>query len=342
MATTLTRLEAGGLSTESDSPNTLRAFVYDADGTDGEVALEEIHVDQLGDGQLAWVDLASGDDEALEAVARCFDLCEQTVARIKAPPTRPRLERFERYIHVNVQAVKTAPDGFDPVATDCVAGASWLVTVHHPSLDVVKRFHGPFRSQTELGALDGPAFLANLLDVLLNDYFRVVEELEVSVDELDERLLRDEVDQDDLLRDLIRLRRRITMLRTTLGPHRDVLALVAQPEFQSVATVEPRDHYRRLYDRLERAIESVENAREMVVGSFEVFMTQTAQRTNEVMKVLTLVSVLLLPAGVIAAIMGMNVRTGLYASRYAFAVSIGLMVAMALVTLLVAKRRRWI
>lgn len=52
---------------------------------------------------------------------------------------------------------------------------------------------------------------------------------------------------------------------------------------------------------MERATEAVANAREMLIGTFEVHMINTAQRTNDIMRVLTLVSVMLLPSGVLAA-----------------------------------------
>ena len=58
--------------------------------------------------------------------------------------------------------------------------------------------------------------------------------------------------------------------------------------------------------RLEQAIQGIDSIREMIVGAFDLYMTRTAQYTNDVMKVLTIVSVLLLPASLLAGIFGMN------------------------------------
>ncbi|HEX2152490.1 MAG TPA: CorA family divalent cation transporter [Acidimicrobiia bacterium] len=59
----------------------------------------------------------------------------------------------------------------------------------------------------------------------------------------------------------------------------------------------PSTNYQRLAERLERALDAVDTTREMVVGSFDIFMTRTAQETNDIMKRLTIISVLLLPGG---------------------------------------------
>ena len=65
-----------------------------------------------------------------------------------------------------------------------------------------------------------------------------------------------------------------------------------------------------LHDRLERAIEAAENARELLVDSFTIHTTKVAQRTNDVMKALTVISIILLPISTLAGIMGMNMKAG--------------------------------
>jgi Mg2+ and Co2+ transporter CorA len=95
-------------------------------------------------------------------------------------------------------------------------------------------------------------------------------------------------------------------------------------------------------ERLERAIASIANAREMLIGTFDVHMTRTAQRTNDIMRVLTLTSVILLPAVLLAGIMGMNFRVDFFDRPEVFWVVIGGMVATAVVTLVVARWRGWL
>ena len=95
-------------------------------------------------------------------------------------------------------------------------------------------------------------------------------------------------------------------------------------------------------DRLEAAVQAARDSRESVVGSFDVLLASTGQRTNEIMKVLTLVSVLILPGTLLAGVMGMNFKLGLFTEDAYFWVVIAAMVLVAIVTLVVARMRDWI
>jgi Mg2+ and Co2+ transporter CorA len=80
----------------------------------------------------------------------------------------------------------------------------------------------------------------------------------------------------------------------------------------------------------------------MLIGTFDVHMTRTAQRTNDVMKILTLASVILLPSVVLAGVMGMNFQVPLFDNPNLFWVVVAVMAVMALVTLVIARWRRWL
>ena len=95
-------------------------------------------------------------------------------------------------------------------------------------------------------------------------------------------------------------------------------------------------------ERLTRASDAVSHVREMLIGTFDVHMTRTAQRTNDIMRVLTWTSVILLPGVVLAGIMGMNFKVGLFDNPNMFWVVIGFMIFTAVVTLVVARWRGWL
>ena len=119
-------------------------------------------------------------------------------------------------------------------------------------------------------------------------------------------------------------------------------AEVGRPDF--MPDIDPREAeaLAALTHRLERATEAVANAREMLIGTFDVHMTRTAQRTNDTMRLLTWVSVTLLPAAVLAGIMGMNFQVGLFENPNVFWIVVASMVLLALSTLTVARRRNWL
>jgi magnesium transporter len=98
-----------------------------------------------------------------------------------------------------------------------------------------------------------------------------------------------------------------------------------------------------LNGRFEGAIGAVEDSREALLGSFDVFMSRTAQRTNEVMKVLTLTTVLLLPGSMIAGLLGMNVIVPLNKDDpVSFWIVVVAIAVLAIAIIAVARARRWL
>lgn len=94
--------------------------------------------------------------------------------------------------------------------------------------------------------------------------------------------------------------------------------------------------------RLEEVVQSARDSRDSVVGSFDVVIARAGQRTNEIVKVLTLGSMLLLPGALIAGVLGMNFRVGLFEHAWVFWVVLGAIAALAVATLAAAHARDWI
>ncbi|HXG40719.1 MAG TPA: CorA family divalent cation transporter, partial [Candidatus Limnocylindrales bacterium] len=216
-----------------------------------------------------------------------------------------------------------------------------VATVHREPIPYLLEFEEYVRGDSPIGRLDAPAFLAAILEWHVNSYFRIADELERAADELDQRALSPS-DGPGLIGELGRLRRRIAAVRRLLAPHRDILAALGRPDLTSLAETDAAPEFRAVGERLERALEAIEHARELVRGTFEVYMTQTANRTNETMKVLTLASVLLLPGSLIAGIMGMNFDLPVFRDDRFFWLVLGAIAGIAGATLLVARFRRWI
>jgi len=314
------------------------SWLFDADGADEAVEVDEAVIRRLTDRRLLWVDVEGDGEAELRQVADTLGFETESVRALLNPIGRPRLNVLGEYFEIKVVALD---DHDQPLELDLLAGRNWVATVHRATIPFLDELRDRLRPDTELGRLNAPSFLAALLDWQVGTYFASVQELERDIDRLDDRALR-EKEPEDVLRDLIRMRHRIGAVRRTLTPHREVFAALARPDFEVVASSESAAHFRALIDRLERAISAVENVRELLIGSFDILMTRTGQRTNDVMRILTIISVILLPASVLAGVMGMNFRLGLFDDNRVFWVVIGVMVAIAVVVLLAARRRRWI
>jgi Mg2+ and Co2+ transporter CorA len=314
-------------------------WLYSKNGEDAPVQLDSGFPD-LGKTDVLWADVGLAEVERAQPLWEELGI-EELVTDLPGSPRRPAFIRHDGVLLLTVNALDGA-SGFDPMILHCLVGSNWIVTLHEGELDLVGDFNRPFHGETELGGLTGPDFLSLVLDWQISGYFKVIEDLQSDIDHLDEELLSASPDEADLLRELQQLRTRVRRLRNTLSPHREVLGLLSHPRSEAFVGADAADEYRRLEDRLHQAIEALDTVREMIVGSFDIFMTRTAQETNDIMKRLTLVSVLLLPAAALAGVMGMNFKVAIFDLPWMFWVTILIMVGLAGITIFVARRRGWL
>jgi Mg2+ and Co2+ transporter CorA len=333
----------GLAGSETDAPDVgdgLSAFLYDAEGDDREVPLDRALVDGLADNDLLWVDVDSSQTEAVAGVA---DLLAVDLESLSVAATnKPFIHDFGESVVLGVLPFSTSATKPESEALICAVGHNWLVTVHDGEVASLAEFSGHLRGDSAVGRLDAPSFLARLLEWVVNGYLDHLDDLHATIDDLEDSILRDRADNEVVGR-LIELRHDIGRLRRRLAPHRQVFATLAHPSFDVISGSESAREFEILADRLEIAVQAVDGTRELVVGAFDVFMTHTEQRTNNVMRVLTIVSLTLLPATLIAGILGMNMLPKYLMHSWVTWAGIGLMMVIAAVVLVTMRLlRHWL
>ena len=314
------------------------ALLARADGRDELIDLATWTPRRIPRDQLLWVDLVDAGDEEIATVRRALGLADRAVELLKSVPAGPDAGVLKGAIHVIVNTPGDAPDD-DPVPLLVILGEEWVITAHAVPIAFLEEHRERVRDDREVGLLTPVQFLVAVLDWSIDAYFRLSETLEREVDRLDDAALRSER---DLLARLVAMRRRIARVRRLVGSHRELFAELQRPDF--MPSLEPAEAALlvAVAGRLERAVEAVGRAREMLIGTFDVHMTRTAQRTNDIMKVLTLASAILLPASVIAGVMGMNFKLGFFDDPNMFWFVVAGMAGIALGTIGFARWRHWL
>jgi magnesium transporter len=318
---------------------TIRAVLYDATGEDREVHLTGDSPPKLGQKQLLWVDVDDRAEADLRLVAGAIGLEGEALQRLVREDHRARLLRLPDRVVLTIGAVDPEDEEVRRREVDLVIGPNHLVSVHDGPLVAFDEFRAEIEREPELGRLDAAGFTAGLLDAILAAYFRQIEAIEREIDELDEVAVRSR-SEDTFLSAVVVLRRRIARLRRALAPNREALLPLERPDFELRSDL--GSLWPGVVQRLERAIDGVENARELLVGSFDLYLGRSSQRTNDVMKVLTLVSSILLPSVVLAGIMGMNFKLPFFDETTNFFLVLGAMAVLAVAILAIARWRRWI
>ena len=296
------------MATPTASAPTARLF--DADRADKKFELSQKAVGAVAERQLLWVDVPLGDDATDgSAVLDMLPFGRDEVTEWWASTFGPRLTIHGDYFLARVVAIPPKGPADDQVVLDLAVGKNVILTAHREPVEFLNLINKRITADTTLGEIDAADFATVLLEGLVTSYLEVTDAILVQVDKLDREALK-AAGKRDLLTELVDLRHRIASTRRVLVAHRPVIAGLAGADFK-VATRAEEDaapRFAALMEHFEGAISAIDAAREALIGTFDIHMSRTAQRTNDVMKILTITSVLLLPTGVIAGFMGMNIK----------------------------------
>ncbi|HEY5850147.1 MAG TPA: CorA family divalent cation transporter [Lysobacter sp.] len=315
------------------------ARLFDVNAADRDVALDAISIDSITEQQLLWIDL-TGNDADLKPVAQHLGWPE--ALRQMVPGNTPEVRTCGDAFMVRV--IASRHEGgliFNGIVLTIVAGSNYVVSIHAEPIAFIDELREREVGNSDLGVLSADSFVASLLDWHLGTYFDAVSDFEAADERLETAILDDT--HHHCLQTLSSLRKAASRLRRMLAAHRGVFSALARPDFRPSAERESNEHFLTLDTHFQRALDAVEGTREIVIGSFELFSNQTALRTNDVVRVLTFVTVLIGVLAVVAGALGMNFEAPIFKTGMTgLTVAIVLMVAIAVAGVGLAKWRDWI
>jgi magnesium transporter len=304
-------------------------------------------------GTVSWIDLIDPDRAAIEA-ALGRTLHARALDQLLAPhrhrdDPRPTLEGHGDYVF----GVFLVPHLLDDATVvyrevDIVAAQDLVLTVRK-SVDP----HGPFdctaaRELHEAGHVRSPGMVAyHLVDDVAEGYLELTDRLNDRIDALEDHV--DDWPSERVRDELSAIRHDILHIRRTLSPTRDAVRRVFDDRVDArVGEIELFDratelHFADAYEKLMRASEALDLSRDLVAGVRDYYQAKVANDQNEVMKRLTIVASLLLPASLIVGFYGMNVRgVPEFHWRFGYEWVLTLIIVLTAGQLIWFKRRRWI
>ncbi len=329
----------------------IRAFLYNAEGHDREVAMQDVVIGSLTDQNLLWVDLEDAGDEEQRQVASLLGIERSKSLGCNQDLDAPRLQTFGDYITIYLSlpvANGARHENEQPRsggASDAISFAisdRWLVTAHAGQSALLERFRDKDRAETLIGALSPAALAAALLDWHLGLFFEGASAIANEVDALDERVLRDKTNK-SLLGRIVTLRRKNARLRVTLAANRSVFYGLARPDCSIVSKSDAASHYTLLAARFERGLDEIERVRDLINGSFDLFTSRRGLQTNALIKALTIITAILGYVAAVAGVFGMNLKSSLLTGGdHELETVVGFVVVTTIIALVVARVRKWI
>ncbi len=321
-----------------------KIYLFDGDGSDEKIELEDVRPAKIKANQLLWVDVLRRDRELIRQVIDKLELKKCSVSSILNIAERPKIDILEDFYRFFIVSVKINDKGqLQRVPIDFVVGQNFVVTVHQGEIDYFNEFRAREKGDTDIGKLDAESFISPLLDLHIVTYFRVLEAIEAQVDDLDEKVLQTDLNDELFFSETVRLRRQVSSLRRWFLPHRDVFYALSHSDFQQIVEDESLRHFDQLNAHFENAVDAIESARDTVLSLFDLYTTKTAHRTNFLVRRLTFVTLLVGLLGAVAGVWGMNFEVEYFkAAETGFWLTIGAMILIGGVSTVLAKYKNWI
>ena len=371
----------GTLVIPDDAPQpTIRAMTYRRTGPVEETVvadaagLEALRV-AFAEGSTTWVDVQGfGDRPLVDKLAKLFHLHPLLLEDVINAPQRAKTENYGDQLLLIVKMIvpeeptdaagtppgdatppsrsqsasraksppKLSPTAaLEPEQVSIVLGPGYVVTFQERPGDVLEPVRRRIRSEKSFIRKHGADFLAYAVaDTIVDAYFPLLEALGDRMETLEEVVVEDP--RPEVLTELNRLKNRLANLRRVVWPQREAIAQLLRDDAPlfSEAT---RMHLRDTYDHCLQTSEVVEMYREMLSGLLNTYLTSVANRTNEVMKVLTIVATIFIPLTFIAGIYGMNFdRMPELHSRYGYPIAWAVMLAVAAAMVVFFRRKGWL
>ncbi len=290
-----------------------------------------------------WIETDERKPEVEDFLQEKLGLHALTVEDIFCDQPTPKVEDHGEFLYIVLHGIHRDaqdPESLGTVEIDIVVGPTWVFTHHPKSMRSVEGLRSELDRNPRV-LQRGPAFVAHaIIDRLTDNYFPIIEAFDDDIDEVSKDIIQNPVP--GILTRLFALRRSLQRLRRVSTYQRDVLLRLSRGEF-AIIPEEAHPFYRDAYDHFVRIADHADSYRELVNASVEMHLSSAANRTNEIMRVLAIISTIMLPLTFIAGVYGMNFEhMPELRWRWGYPFAGGLMVTVVVGLLAYFWKKRWL
>lgn len=291
-----------------------------------------------------WIDVVGADANDQHLLGEIFGLHPLMIEDI-LQESQPKLELHDDYAYIIVHGIDPDhrnPDDLKTLDLDLLVAKNFVLTHHDGPLRSVDDVRKKLEKDPRL-LHRSPAFVAHtILDHLVDNFQPLMDAYARAIDDLELGIMRQTENDRRLLERIFDLKHSLQRIRR-IGIHqKDILSRLARGDVELI----PEDalpFFRDVYDHFLRVVDLADSYRDLVSASLDVHLSVQSHRMNEVMKVLTLISTVMLPLAFVTGFFGMNFEYMPWIHwKYGYETSVALMATISLSMLFFFKRRHWL
>ena len=308
-------------------------------------AIQQGGIELIGDwsedgSDCIWIDISDPVQADIEPLLEeWFRFHELATEDALSTSTLPKYDSFPRY-DFYVFRMTSLKQTIDTEKLAVFLGKNFLITISRTPLEAIDAVWSRLPQDARLMQRGVDFVLYNFLDYIVDAHFPLLDDIEERLDDIHEIIF--DTPAQTLLDELLDLKRELNVLRRALLPQRELFNQISRGDAKFIRQ-EHLIYFRDLYDHMYRIGESIDIERDMATSTMEAYLSVIANRTNDIMKVLTIFSSIMLPINFVASIYGMNfVHMPELQWKFGYLWAVGLMTLIASGMLFWFGRNGWL
>lgn len=291
---------------------------------------------------LLWVDMCKPTDEESFVLTNDFQFHPLAIEDVISEKPRTKIDDYDRYLFLVFQAVDYIgrEEGLKLSEIDLFLSRNSLVTVHYDEHRIFDYLYSRTERDDRL-MMRGIDFLFHaVIDTIVDNYNSTLDILEYEIDQVEEDVL-GEPDQ-DTVKSIFTLRRDILQLKRTVLPQKEVISQLSRKHYKLVSE-KAALYFSDIHDHLVRISDIADSHRETLNSSLEVYYSSVSTKTNQIIKVLTMFTVLFIPPTFLVGLWGMNFKfMPEHQWEYGYVMSLVVMAVIVLGLIVFFRRKKWL
>jgi len=255
--------------------------------------------------EMFWLDIEAPTEDSVKLMGEVFKFHPLAIEDCVHRQSRPKIEEYSDYLFIVYHGINFNPGEYllDTIDVDIFLGPNYIVTVHEKPLQSIAVIKERLEKNPKLLEAGPDRLLYRILDELTDRYFKVIDDMDEGMDKIEDSIF--ENFSKEALPLIFSAKKEVLALRRLVGPQMEVLKTLTYRESPYIKS-STQLYLRDIYDHILRIVEILESQRDLLSGAMDSYLSQVSNRTNEVMKVLSIVATIMLPLSFLTGLYGTN------------------------------------
>lgn len=334
------------LPPQREEAREVKIIVYDYNETD----LKEYEFQKISDcfdlkenANTSWINIDGLRKSDVESISARYEIHNLIIEDILSVNQRPKMDEINTILYclLNMLYYNTEKRTVEHEQVSIVLGKNFVISFQEDAQrDVFNPLRGRLKLNNSKLRQNGADYLCySLLDLIVDNYFIVMESLGENIEELEEEVIRNSSKRS--LAKINQLRKELIVLKRNITPVRDLINGILRSDSDLLQERNTK-YFKDIYDHIVQANDLTENYRDILMNIQDLYISNINLKMNEVMKVMAIVTCLLAPPTVIVGIFGMNFNDIPFAhTSFGFYLTVFITLMIPAIMLWIFKRRGW-